>query len=373
MSLIAKVNSILLDNQKMLNYDEEYFYKFKMKNTKNYIERSFFQYKSQVNKIYLLNFILLFFSLFFLLLPFFLMFRLGNKHCVDKLADDNGFFDDVIAILPNKNILPTQFKNKNIIYLKKFFDFKINFKDLIFIYKLIFKYFFYPYFWMKCIFVIISYSGIAKRSESEVLVSNEYSFTSSVLTLYLNSYEKTVSNCMHGEKVLCQRDCFSTYDNFYVWDSYYSNLLKKMDVKANFIISTCDALDLNIETNIPNNNIVFYLQGIEKTSDLKVIKDKLVILSKMYNGSFFVKPHPRYLSNELTMVFKESEILNLDFNEAIKMTSIICSNYSTVLFQVYAYRKNNNVPAPLIVVNDLVPLPLMYIMKDKADHLFSEI
>src|SRR5690606_33676630 len=172
-------------------------------------------------------------------------------------------------------------------------------------------------------------------SEAEVLVSNEYSFASSVLTLYLNSYGKIVSNCMHGEKVLCQRDCFSTYDNFYVWDSYYINLLKKMNVKANFFISTCDALDLNIENNNTNNNIVFYLQGIEKINDLRIIKDKLIILSKKYDCPFFVKPHPRYLSNELRMIFDESEILNLDFNEAIKITSIICSNYSTVLFQVY--------------------------------------
>lgn len=370
MSLISKLNSIVLNKDRMLNFDDEHFKYYKNKKSDDYIERSFFQYKGQVVELFFLNIILLCFSLLFLFLPFLLLIRLLKK--INSKGSVN-FPDSVIAVLPSESILPHQFKSLKVTYLKRFDNFEINIKDLIFIYKLIFRYFFFPYFWMKCVFVILSYSGIAKRGETEVLVSNEYSFTSSVLTLYLNSYGKIVSNCMHGEKVLCQRDCFSTYDNFYVWDEHYTLLLNKMDVKANFITSTCDALNLNLELNNTMNNIVFYLQGIEKTSDLKVIKDKLIILSKIYGCPFFVKPHPRYINTELTNFFNENEILNLDFDQAIKITSVICSNYSTVLFQAYVYRKRNNLTRPIIVVNDLVPLPLMYIMKDNADHLFSKL
>lgn len=365
-SIISRLNFI--NSRFMLNFNDEYFRKLKLKyKNKNCLDRSFLQYKSQVNNGLLINFILIFFTPFLIFLPLVMIIRLKNKKFQEVLGGD------IIAVIPNRNILPEIFEEKNVKYLIKFYNFNVNLKDILFIYKLIFRYFFHSYFWMKCIYVIFSYSGIAKRSEKEVLVSNEYSFTSSVLTLYLNSYGKIVSNCMHGEKVLCQRDCFSTYDNFYIWDDYYSYLLQKMDVKANFIISGCDALDLKIKINDSASNIVFYLQGVEGINDLMVIKEKLISLSIIYGCHFFVKPHPRYLNDKLSSVFDENEILDIDFNEAIKMTHIICSNYSTVLFQAYSYRIKNQSKYPIIVVNDLVELPSMYIMRDKADHLFSEI
>lgn len=332
----------------------------------SFVKRSFAQYKCQNKKRSFLN-IILFFSLpIVIFIPIVLMLIYSNKksYLIKK---------DFIAVLPNKNILPHSFITEDVTYLNKSYQKNFNFQDVRFCYNFIFRYLLFPYFWLKCVYIILIYSGIVKTDSKEILVSNEYSFTSSILTEYINLYGKKCSNCMHGEKTLCLRDCFSTYDSFYIWDPYYIELLKKMDVQADFIISSCDALKLDLNTSEKEGDIVFFLQGFETLDDLQVIRCKLDQLSKIYGGDIYVKSHPRYKSLELDSVFEEHEVLNGSFENSVKISKVLVSNYSTVLFQVYINKKILNTNYPIIVVNDLIDLPPMYIMKEKADILFSNL
>lgn len=333
----------------------------------NFFDRSFSQYKCQVDIGFLANSLLLIFLPFFIFIPLvFLIFFPAVK------SDENENFSTV-AVLPSFDFVPNAFSGEKVSYLKKFYNANFNLNDLLFCYKIIFKFFFHPFFWLKCIYIILSYSGIAKTTAKEILVSNEYSFTSSVLTLYLNSCGKIVSNCMHGEKALCLRDCFSTYDNFYVWDDYYVKLLESMDVKANFKVSSCNALRLHLIPSDKDGDIIFYLQGFESNEELILIRSKLIQLSHKYNASFFVKKHPRYFNESVEAVFLGSEIISCDFSESISSAKIIASNYSTVLFQVYVNRLEKNQKFPLIAINDLTDIPEGYIMQKKADIFFSKI
>lgn len=328
--------------------------------------RSFLQYKAQTfknNKIIILNLLLLLLLPIFIFFPLFLM--LFRKNINQEKYD-------YIAILPYTEIIPNKLKKANglIISLKKVGQ-NITLSDVVYMYALIFKSLFYPYFLFKNIYIIFKYSGIAKMRTSEILVSNEYSFTSSILTDYLNQNDKKVSNCMHGEKVLCLRDCFSYYNHFYVWDEYYVKLLQSMNVKATFVIDICDFI--RIDTSHSGEDIVFFLQGFETEDMLKSIREKLRILANLHNKKYYVKAHPRYLNDNLVQIFNEDEILSIDFIDAVRRSAIVASNYSTVLFQVYVNREQNHHSYPLIAINDLIKLPEKYIMISKSDIKFSEL
>lgn len=367
LSLLSLNKKLLTTSSSNISCDFDYIFfnniKEKYKDS-SCISRSFAQYKCQTKGVgYVVNLALLFFIPVLVLIPLILLIVFNKKKL--KKSDSK-----IISVLPELKFLPEVFDNKEVFWVEKSYRRSFDFKDLIFCYKFIFKYLFSPYFWLKCLYIVLSYSGIVKINAKEILVSNEYSFTSSILTKYINSYGKICSNCMHGEKVLCLRDCFSTYDKFYVWDDFYVKVLSQMDVQAKFIVSSCSALDLELSPS--EGDIVFFLQGFENAVDLEVIRKKMNKLSDLYGGNVFVKPHPRYPNSDLNTMFKSNEILNMPFEDAVKMAKVVVSNYSTVLFQVYINKKLKQKDFPVIVVNDLVKLPPMYIMQEKAEILFSE-
>lgn len=335
------------------------------------IHRSFLQYKAQFNNntnIMWINIVLL------LLAPLFLIIPLIWYICYRWTKIDNQQFDYLVK-LPYLDIIPNHLLGNTIKDISADKKKKYIFIDLLFCYKVIFKYLFFPVFWLKSIYTIFQYSGVAKIQAKEILVSNEYAFTSSVLTHYLHKYEKKVANCMHGEKVLCLRDCFSYYDTFYVWDSYYIDLLTEMKVSATFEVIFCKFIEFKEEFYQDDEKeiIVFFLQGIETLEDLNLINEKLKKLSIEYKKEYYVKPHPRYLNDSLYEVFSNEKIWTGGLDSSINKAFIVVSNYSTVLFQVYINRERSNLSYPLIVINDLIHLPERYIMLSKANIRFSQI
>lgn len=366
-SYLLKLNNFILRLDSLTpSFCPIFFEKVKKKlKDDDLLSRSFAQYKCQFyknRKIFFINLLLLLFVPFLILIPLVLFFFSRGENLENE--------SDIVSVLPDKSIIPESFDNNVICSYNKFDFFSFTYKDLSFCYGVIFRYFFKPFFWLKCLYVICAYCGVTKIGYKEILVSNEYSFTSSILTKYFRNYEMICSNCMHGEKVLCLRDCYSTYDNFYVWDNYYSKLLESMSVKANFKVAACDALGLDLIPDGCHGDIIFYLQGFETIDDLVLIREKLEKLSQMFELSFFVKPHPRYFNKDLNIVFDEKDVLNLEFKEAVLRSKIIVSNYSTVLFQAFYNRSNKKIP--FLIVNDLVSIPEKYIMSEKADMFFSD-
>ncbi len=228
----------------------------------------------------------------------------------------------------------------------------------------------YPYFSAKCLYKIYKYSGIAKSGASVVYVSNEYCFTSSLLTNYLNTYGITVSNCMHGEKLLNCRDAFCTYNKFIIWDCHYKEIFLDLHCDSEFIVSSCDAIKLEINHNKNRDTVIYFLQGNETEDDLAKIKSNIDFLKTKYNAKkAFVKEHPRYKNALAKKKFPLHYFYEGSLSEILNRSIVVCGSYTTILFQVYVSRNSNNYPKIYINGNNSLKR-LKYIMLEKADGFF---
>lgn len=303
-------------------------------NPKDEIERSYFQYKCQM----LFNGRLITYILDCVSFPVAIVYlvKFGKKRNVKKLdSKDLIFFRDGKP----ENILPNSLKNKyqsietkpleGIILTK--FDKKI-------IKNIIFRYPFSWHFILKCIIKIGKYSyAIKKYSPKVIVVCAEYSFTSSVLTKYCREKEIKHINVMHGEKLYYIRDAFFEFDECYVWDKYYVNLLSDMKAETTqFIIEIPNSLKFNgLIKRTCLYDYTYYL-GAENEITLKKISLCLKRISDT-GKRISVRPHPRYSNIEtIKKLFSFSnieDVKNISIEKSLMRTGYAISLYSTVLNQ----------------------------------------
>jgi len=281
-----------------------------------------------------------------------------------------------IAVLPSIDVLPSRVTvDKNFYFVtKKGLSSFLDLEDLFFIKKHLFKKITHPYFFLKCIYKLYKYSGLTKSECDNIYISNEYCFTSSILTKYLNENGIKVTNCMHGEKLLNCRDAFCTYDHFIIWDNHYQILFDKMGCKANFSIDTCEAIDLILTPDYSEDtSVIYYLQGNESSRDLANIKRNLEQLKNQYDTDLIlVKEHPRFKSPYLGKYFSEENVFHGPLIESLKKSIVVSGSYTTILFQVYKSRDTLGFPKIHIKKTDSLE-KLEYIMLDKADGFFNEM
>ncbi|WP_332843459.1 hypothetical protein, partial [Paraclostridium bifermentans] len=208
-----------------------------------------------------------------------------------------------------------------------------------------------------------------------ILVNSEYTFTSSILTLYCRSNNIEHINIMHGEKLFNIRDSFCEFDRFYIWDEYYKHLLTKLNMpEKQFIVSTPKIKKYGINKKYNHLNVKYYLQ-LETDQELEKISSKLKEL-KVLGYNVFVRPHPRYSDlKKIESIFNGIKIENLDtsIEESIDSTNYVISKFSTVLYEAYLRNKN-------IVIDDISNEKLYedlknyeYIMISKEHTLLSDI
>ena len=270
----------------------------------------------------------------------------------------------VLAVLPSEDMLPLALKDNYEFSLRQDLKFNFNFNDFYFCLKIFNKYFSHPYFVIKSVYICWLYSKAAKEYGA-VCVSNEYSFTSSILTSYFNFNDVTSINCMHGEKCYDAVDAFCCFDFFYVWDEHYEKLMTSMHCKAKFIISNCDMLLLDLSAE-SKDRACYLLQGEESLEELSYVRDNLIKIAADYNLKYIsVKPHPIYLTPNLLDVFDESEVYTEANLEVLKESYVVCGKFSTVLFQVYVSRVRG---VPLIALfSGYYKHESDYVLTQKAD------
>lgn len=308
---------------------------------KDYIERSYFQYKSQIaleNKFKFILLNLFSFLILIVIIPFFLLKKEKININLKKNAVNFGY----------KERLPESVINEYKI-IDGINKFKLDIKDIKFIFnKLILRYLFSPYFILKNIFkiAIYRYNFLKNPNVKVILTNSEYSFTSSVLTKFCNENKILHINYMHGDKLYYIRDSFFRFDKCYVWDQHYINLFKKLKAKEDHFIIELPMTFIkkykNIEEKSKKTNIVtYYLQGFETEKELKKIQETLKILSKQ-NKLVRVRPHPRYGKKEL--IYKYFYIFEVEEKKdillSLKEAEYIISKYSTVLYEGYLMKKN---------------------------------
>lgn len=334
---------------------------------KSLIEYSFAQYCCQqslckTKKKFILLFPFLFLLQLFVLLLLLVstVFYRANKGCGVKRLK-------LLAVIPSVEILPFSLKAEAVVLNRNQMESNFSFADFIFCFKVFSRYMGSPYFVLKSIYVIWLYSKAVKEFDS-ICLSSEYSFTSSVLTYYFNCNQVTSINCMHGEKCYDAMDAFCCFDYFYVWDNHYEKLMESMKCKAEFIVSGCDMLILNLDGD-EKDNVCYLLQGGETIEELLYIRKTLMTISFEYKLKYFyVKPHPRYSTVDIFTVFSEGEVYVAENLKVLQSSFIVCGKFSTVLFQVYKSRVNN---VPLLGVFTKFYNPSDdYILAHKADRYF---
>lgn len=143
----------------------------------------------------------------------------------------------------------------------------------------------YPFAWqfiLKCLIKIGRYSfAIEEYSPEAIVVCAEYSFTSSVLTAYCKQRKIKHIDVMHGEKMYYMRDSFFKFDECYIWDGYYGNLLASMKAdKDQFIVEIPASLKFDDGLSRKQYYDYTYYLGAESEEILKKISKILEQLAE---------------------------------------------------------------------------------------------
>lgn len=286
---------------------------------------SLFQYKAQVygvNKkdLLLMNFLCAFGMLFILMKAYF------KKNILHNLNYD-------VAYFYKKNIFNEElYASKKLILIEND-KLYLSKNDVLFILQILLKFKFNFIILSAATFRIaqISYA-INRFSVREVWSNMEYSCASGIVKEYCHQHKLIFNNFMHGEKVLSLRDCFSSFDNFHVWDVHYMNLFRIMQTNSKIVISNPFENYTVDRSNITKNSICYFFKGIESIEEINKIKNIFKML-KEKGFDIYLKDHPR--NNTISINFEEYKVLNkdLDFFDLVKDIDYIVAQYSTVLTQ----------------------------------------
>ena len=324
----------------------------KFRDPRSLVERSFYQYKSQMSyRGCLGSFVLNCVSL-----PVWFIYLLLLNKKINTEKADAVFVSD--GNLPSNNIpssLTGEFKEIKVYSAQNNF---LTTSDRVYIFKLFLRYPLSWHFLLKSTVKIMRYSWIFKSfSPRALIVNNEYSFTSTMLTDYCNQNGVELINVMHGEKLFDITDSFFAFNRCYIWHEFYRDLFIEERAEPNqFIVELPPSMLFSSSGVNKTVDFTYYLQD-QKEDKLKVIVDKLNQLVKS-GKTVAIRPHPRFTNlNELNACLGDANIevencKEISIEHSILRTNNVISVYSTVLQQGYYNGVN--------VVIDDVSDPIMF-------------
>lgn len=233
------------------------------------------------------------------------------------------------------------------------------------------------YFRFKCMAKLAMYRSLYETYRPKaIIVSEEYSYTSSFLTEYCHRLDVAHINVMHGEKLYDIHDTFFLFDRCYVWDDYYRKLFYEMRAEpTQFYVEMPPSMQpwntRGVEKTV---DYTYYLQ-METPQMLEKIAESLRTLRKS-GAVVAVRPHPAYSDmGTVRQLFSDFEIevnIEVGIETSILRTRHVIGLYSTVLYQAYI----NHVP---MVIDDLTAperfaqlAELKYMMLSMPHNLLSE-
>lgn len=234
------------------------------------------------------------------------------------------------------------------------------------------------YFRFKCMAKLAMYRSLYETYRPKaIIVSEEYSYTSSFLTEYCHRLGVAHINVMHGDKLYDIHDTFFCFDRCYIWDQFYRDLFCELRAEPTQFrmemppsMQPWDAQDVEKAVDY-----TYYLQA-ETSQMLEKIAKSLQTLQKS-GAVVAVRPHPLYSDMEtvrrLFSDFEIEETAEVGIETSILRTRHVIGLYSTVLYQAHI----NHVP---VVIDDLTAperfaqlKSLRYIMLDKPHGLLSAL
>ncbi len=315
----------------------------------NLIERSYYQYLCQAKQLPMyLRIIQNIAAIIYI--PFYIPLKFRKPI---EVKQSNGNLAVFISGSNDFSYIPNSLKREfdEIIHVGYGSPNSLLLEELKFIKNFSVKYWYKPYFLIKCIMKIGLYSEqIRKHNPKAIITFAEFSFTSSVLTEYCNLYGIEHINIMHGEKLYNIRNSFVGFNSYYVWDTHYVELhIKLRAMRSQFIIEQPEFLDLYLEKSLGTKyNLTYYL-GAEDNRTIHRIAN---ILSKLdyTKDSISIRPHPRYSNKKIInkifdgFTIEDNGITTIQ--ESLSRTNLVVSLNSTVLYQAIINGK-------VIVIDDL--------------------
>lgn len=239
----------------------------------------------------------------------------------------------------------------------------------------------YPLSWqfiLKCTIKIARYRyAIEKYGPKALVVCNEYSFTSSVLTEFCSRNHVELINVMHGEKLYHIRDSFFRFHRCYVWDDHYVRLFERLRAdKDQFRVAIPESLRFSVEKYPEKCYDYTYYMGGEQREAMQTICRSLNVLRKQ-GTRVNIRPHPRYTDMQaLEEVCGDIPVENwreITVEMSVLRSNAVISQFSTVLLQAC----NNDI---VTVIDDLTDpsnykklQELGFVMLSKADKTLSEL
>jgi hypothetical protein len=333
----------------LFNYDvdEQAEFMRKLGTPNDDIERSYFQYKCQMKLLG--GFTAFIYGL--ASIPLLMYYRIRLKRV--SILEDALYTDALFFYHGQDDIIPDSIKA--VYEITQLNDFQsrmaLNKDDTLFLRELSKR---HPWAWhfrLKCLLKVAIYSyHIRQYNPQVIIVSEEYSFTSSVLTVYCERLGVEHINVMHGEKLYDMTDSFFHFHKCYVWDEHYKALF--IDLFAEPTQFTVEKPPAQLPWSVCKGqkaiDYTYYL-GVEKHKILeKIFESLLIFLRAGYVVA--VRPHPRYSSlDEVKAIFSDFIIednTQISVRDSVLRTKNVVSLYSTVLSQA----KTNGVN---IIVDDV--------------------
>lgn len=322
--------------------DEQKNFINKIPDPSNDIERSFAQYICQNYyiakwKVSLKNLISLF------LIPLYLVYAflktITKKKKIEVNEDAIGTFKGMEEIIPN--VLNEEYSIRNI-GLDIESDFALTKEDFVFLFSILRQSKCHFYFFLKICVILSRYRGLIREyNPKAIIVHNECSFCSSIMTLYCERHNILHINVMHGEKLLFMRDSFFRFHRCYVWNQYYVDLFLQLKTdKSQFVIYLSNSLQINIEKYENENAFADFKYYLGYCSDdrMKIIADALYLL-KREGYSIRLRPHPRYTDLKVLKKYVENSDIeypnDVNIMESISNLKYAVGSYSTVLSQAF--------------------------------------
>lgn len=315
--------------------DQEKYIKH-LREPQNDIDRSYFQYKCQMRVRGRMQTALLNLGS----LPLYLYYMIIGKDNKDEAKSS----PDAVFMREGRpeNILPPSILNRfsSIEYNPKV-SIRLSREDKRFIRAIWRK---HPFSWLFLFKILIKvgrYSYVIRSYRpSSIIVAAEYSYTSSVLTRYCNEiWNVKHINVQHGEKLYTIWDSFFRFDEMYVWEKYYKNLLISLRAdEKQFRVELPPSMTFtdSVETN-KRVDYCYYLAA-ESKEELQRIHNALTAIRKRGN-IVIIRPHPRYSDKDLiNEVFNDIQIedaKNTSIEESICRTKYAIALFSTVLNQAF--------------------------------------
>jgi len=315
-----------------------------LKDSDNYLLRSFLQYKCQMHNIscgkaIALSLISPFLMITFI--PYALLCSYFSKTQAfeEKLAIINGGIND--------DLIPVSLHEQyQLVKCKDNYRFVLDFQGLIWIIRIIDRYLFHPYFIFKLTVKVAQYSYLLSYyCPKAIITTSEYSFCSSALTCFCVDRNVQHFNIMHGEKGFDIRDSFFKFSRCYVWEDYYVGLFEALKADMNqFIVEHSSkqqkliALGKNL---MPlKNTIKFYWASEYNHDELIFISEHLKRIKTM-GFNIIIRYHPLHkyvFYKKIYPFFGDFEVEDpkqLSLYNSLLETEYVFGTYTTVLYEGY--------------------------------------